>query len=242
MDDRRLGAAVRALRSRRNWRQRDLAERAGVSASVISRLERGHGETLTLATLRRIAACLDMGVDLVPRWRGGDLDRVLAARHAALADAVVADLVKLGWTLRPEVTFSSWGERGSIDLLAYHPALRALLVIELKTELVDPHGLIAQVDRYRRHAPAIAASLGWAPATMGTWVIVAETTLNRRRLASHRALLHAGFPSSGREIATWLRTPTAAITALSFRLLPPSASAARRRVRPRTIAAAPPAT
>jgi transcriptional regulator with XRE-family HTH domain len=241
MDDRRFGAAVRALRPRRNWRQWDLAERAGVSASVISRLERGHAETLALATLRRIATCLDIGIDLVPRWRGGDLDRVLAARHAALADAVVADLAALGWTVRPEVTFSSWGERGSIDLLAYHPALRALLVIELKTELVDPHGLIAQVDRYRRHAPGIAASLGWMPAARGTWVIVAETTLNRRRLASHRALLRAGFPSNGREIAAWLRTPAAAITALSFRSLPPSVPAARRRVQPRAIPSVPPA-
>ena len=68
---------------------------------------------------------------------------MLAARHAALAEAVVADLVARGWAVRPEVTFSSWGERGSIDLLAYHPALR-LLVIDLKTELVDPRRADAQ--------------------------------------------------------------------------------------------------
>ncbi len=211
-------------------------------ASLISRLERGHLETLSLAAIRRVSAGLDMRVDLAPRWRGGDLDRVIAAGHAALADAVVADLARRGWSARPEVTFSIWGERGSIDVLAYHPVPRALLVLELKTELADPQGLIAQVDRYRRLAPRIAISMGWAPAIIGTWVVVAESTVNRRRSASHRALLRAAFPAGGRDIAVWMARPNAPIAALSFRPIPRQL-AMRRRVRPRTVPAdQPPAT
>jgi transcriptional regulator with XRE-family HTH domain len=231
MDDQRFGTAVRAVRLRLGWRQRDVADRAGVSTSVISRLERGHVSTLTLATIRRVSACLDMGADLAPRWRGGELDRVLASGHAALADAVVADLSTRGWLVRPEVTFSIWGERGSIDLLAYHPARRALLVVELKTDLVDPHGLIAQVDRYRRLAGRIAVSAGWPARVIGAWVIVEESTRNRRRLASHAALLRAAFPAAGRPMAAWLRDPGVTIDALSFRPAPNPRAAARRRVR-----------
>lgn len=172
-----------------------------------------------------------MRVDLVPRWRGPELERVLAAGHAALADAAVAHLTAGGWLVRPEVTFSIWGERGSIDLLAYYPARRALLVVELKTDLVDPHGLIAQVDSYRRHARQIAATVGWSPAVIGTWVIVEEGTRNRRRLASHHGLLRAAFPAAGRQVAGWLRDPGATIDALSFRPAPNPRVAARRRVR-----------
>ena len=46
------------------------------------------------------------------------------------------------WVVRPEVSFSIYGERGVIDVLAWHPARRAILVIELKTELVDINELM----------------------------------------------------------------------------------------------------
>jgi ribosome-binding protein aMBF1 (putative translation factor) len=40
LNDQRFGAIVRVLRVRRRWRQVDLARRAGVSQSVVSRIER----------------------------------------------------------------------------------------------------------------------------------------------------------------------------------------------------------
>ena len=44
---------------------------------------------------------------------------------------------QLGWVVRPEISFTVEGERGVIDLVAWHAAARALLVIELKTDIVD---------------------------------------------------------------------------------------------------------
>jgi DNA-binding XRE family transcriptional regulator len=41
VDDQRIGWALRAIRSRRHWRQDDLAIRAGVSRWVVMRIERG---------------------------------------------------------------------------------------------------------------------------------------------------------------------------------------------------------
>ncbi len=62
---------------------------------------------------------------------------------------------------RPEVSFAVYGERGVIDILAWHPGERALLVIELKTEIVDIQDLIGTVDRKRRLARVVARDRGW---------------------------------------------------------------------------------
>jgi hypothetical protein len=94
-----------------------------------------------------------------------------------------------------------------IDILAWHAARRVALVIELKTEIPDPAGLIAQVDRYRRLAPAIARERGWKPDEVASWVLVAESDMNRRQLARHRVMLRNAFPLDGRALRRWLRDP-----------------------------------
>ncbi|MEJ7749185.1 MAG: helix-turn-helix domain-containing protein [Candidatus Limnocylindrales bacterium] len=171
MDDARFGATVRAVRHKRGWRQRDLAARAGVSDVTVSRLERGHLETLSVRTIRRLGSALDIRVDLVGRWRAGDLDRLLNARHSMLHESVAAWFheVQPDWDLAPEVSFSIYGERGAIDLLAWHQPHRALIVIELKTDIADVNELLGTFDRKRRLAPTIARDRGWVPANVSGW-------------------------------------------------------------------------
>ena len=195
MDDARTATVVRTLRVRRRWRQVDLAAAAGVPRGAVSLIERGHADALVLATTRRVCAALDIRLDTVPRWRGGDLDRVLNARHAAMAEATAAAFERLpGWRLRPEVSFSIYGERGVIDFVAWHSVRRALLLIELKTELVDIGDLMATADRRRRLAPRIARDLGWDPLVVGVWVLLRETTTNARRVREHRVRPPHGVP------------------------------------------------
>lgn len=216
MDDQRVGSAVRAVRRRRAWRQADLAARAGVSISTVSRLERGHLGTLPIETVRRIAAVLDMRLEVLIRWRSGDLDRLLNARHSRLHESVAAELTAYpGWTLAPEVSFAIYGERGVIDCLAWNGEHRALLVIELKTDVVDVNELIGTFDRKVRLAPRIARERGWSAVTVSGWVIVAHGRTNRARLAAHKAVLRAAFPLDGRSIGGWLRRPVGRISALS---------------------------
>jgi transcriptional regulator with XRE-family HTH domain len=116
MDAQRAGRILRALRHRRSWRQEDVGERAGVSQDAVSRVERGHIEAMPLRSLVAIARALDAELVVMIRWRGGDLDRLLDEGHAALVGRVAEWLARLGWAIRPEVTYSVWGERGSIDL------------------------------------------------------------------------------------------------------------------------------
>lgn len=219
MTDQRFGAAIRFLRIRRGWRQRDLAGRASVSQSAVSRIERGHLASVTLDMIRRVASALDMRVDVVGRWRGGDLDRLLAAGHSALHELVARHLGGLrGWQFASEVSFSHYADRGVIDLLAWHEPTRSLLVIELKTEFIDMNELIGTLDRKRRNAAQIARERGWLanPASVSVWVIVADNSTNRRRATEHATMLRHAYPVDGRGIRGWLRKPSGPIRCLSF--------------------------
>ena len=222
MSDQRLGSAIRLVRVRRGWRQTDLAHRSGVGQATISRIERGHLGSLSLDRLRTVAATLDIRVDVLGRWRAGDLDRLLNAGHSRLHESVARAFRDLpDWITAPEVSFSIYGERGVIDILAWHPGLRALLVIELKTDIADVHELLGTADRKRRLAVDVAIERGWierggAPPTVSLWIIVTASRTNRRRVAEHGAMLRAALPTDGRAMRRWLRDPRVATVALSF--------------------------
>ena len=72
---------------------------------------------LPLATIRRIFAAVDAGFEGIVHWRGAGLDRLLDARHASLVAARVLRLKETGWDPSVEVSYSVYGERGSIDVL-----------------------------------------------------------------------------------------------------------------------------
>jgi transcriptional regulator with XRE-family HTH domain len=218
VEDLRFGAAIRVARQKRRWRQSDLAVKAGVSRATVWRAERGRIAEMTLISIRRICEPLEIRVELVPRGRGADLDRMLSARHSALHELVARALARNfpAWVMAPEVSFSIWGERGVIDLLLWHPGRRALLIIEFKTELVDVGELLGTMDRRRRLAFEIAKERGWQPRTVSTWIILAESRTNQRRLAAHRTVLRNAYPADGRQIRRWLADPAGAIAALSL--------------------------
>jgi transcriptional regulator with XRE-family HTH domain len=213
----RLGAVCRALRIKKAWRQSDLAIKASVTRSDVSRLERGKAAELRVEIVLRIVAALGGRLGFSVWWFGGELDRLLNARHAALHESVARSLLtRPGWALAPEVSFAIRGERGVIDILAWHEETQTLLVIELKTEIVDISDLMGSVDRKRRLAASVARDRGWIPSSVSVWVIVGESVTNRRRVWSHSTTLRAAFPSDGRAMRSWLRSPSGGIACLSF--------------------------
>jgi len=222
MDDQRVGTVLRSIRIRRRLRQSDLAKLAGVSATTIGRMERGHFDEIGLGATRRVARVLEVRVELTPRWRAGDLDRLLNAKHSELHELVARFFTQLpDWVMQPEVSFAVYGDRGVIDIFAWHRRRRALLIIELKTEIVDVNELVGTVDKKGRHAIRIAIERGWVRPQdplprVSIWVIVADSPTNRRRVGAHRTMLRAAFPTDGRSMRTWLRKPTRPIRALSF--------------------------
>lgn len=184
--------------------------------AVIAAVERGDLARVRVGQLLAVAIALRADLDIVLRWNGTELDRLLNAGHSRMHELLVGILTAAGWEVVPERSFAIWGERGVVDLLAWHAATRTLLIIELKTEIVEVQRLIGTVDRYRRLAPQIVRDLGWEPLTVGVWVAVAESATNRRRLSEHARVLRAAFPSDGRTVAGWLRSPSGPFRALSF--------------------------
>ncbi len=82
----RIGGEIRAIRLRRRWTQVELAKRAGVGRSVVSRAERGVG-ALDLSALERIAAALN--VPLVVSLGRDPQDTVADAGHLAMQELVI---------------------------------------------------------------------------------------------------------------------------------------------------------
>jgi transcriptional regulator with XRE-family HTH domain len=117
MDRWRFGRAIRALRSRRDWRQEDLASKARLSPSVAGRIERGELQRIAWADLVALVEALDARLELDVRWRSEGLDRLIDESHALTVDAAARMFRAAGWETEVEVSFSIYGERGSIDIV-----------------------------------------------------------------------------------------------------------------------------
>jgi hypothetical protein len=200
---------------------------------VVSRIERGQLDNVQLGTIEAVCAVLDIRVALYPRWRGGDLDRLLNAGHAAMHEAIARWFHRRWpkWTAAPEVSFSIWGEHGVIDLLCWHAESQTLLVIELKTELVDLNEVVGTLDRKRRLATQIAAERGWPARQVGVWLVVAGTRTNRRRIEAHATFLRNAYRDDGRAMRRWLARPVGAIAAMSLESL----GGGHRRTAPKRV-------
>jgi transcriptional regulator with XRE-family HTH domain len=227
----RLGREVRALRQRRRWRQSDLAAVAHLSQSEVSRVELGQSRGVTLATLEHLAAALGARVSVRLHWQGEALDRLLDAAHARLVELVVRILKRYGWEVATEVTFSIFGERGSVDVMGRHVGRRLLVIVEVKASIGDVQATQASFDRKVRHAHAIARQLGWAPWPVARLLVVSEGTVSRRRIAEHAATFALRWPERSRAVRRWLAgTSSDPIAGLWF-LSPTRRVGGTRRVR-----------
>jgi len=142
------------------------------------------------------------------RWRGGDLDRLLDEGHAALLGRVAKVLEAAGWVVRPEVTFSVYGERGSIDLVGWHPASSILAIVEVKTDLVSVEETLRRHDvKARLGARLVQERFGWEPRSGARLLVLPEASTPRRRVARHDPVLSRAYPLRGAAVRSWLRRP-----------------------------------
>ncbi|MGH2401912.1 MAG: helix-turn-helix domain-containing protein [Candidatus Limnocylindria bacterium] len=206
MNVERIGLIVRILRVRQRLTQATLATRAGVKRRAVSRVELGRARELPLRTVEAICNTLGARVDLRIQWNGPELDRLLDAAHAALGASVKRRLERWGWVVRVEVSYSHYGERGRIDLLAWHPATGILVVIELKTALVDIQALLGSLDVKVRLARNVAERYGWEVRGVVPAIVFAEDRAVRKRLVQFETLFDR-FSVRGRSAISWMRKP-----------------------------------
>jgi transcriptional regulator with XRE-family HTH domain len=223
----RFGLQVRALRRRLGWRQQDLATRAAVSRGLVSRAERGLLGGVTLGHLEQLSQALGTRLDVGLRWHGEALDRLLDSEHAAIVDAIVRLLAADDWRSDVEVTFNVRGERGSIDILAVHPATGSALVVEVKSVVPDVQAMLASLDRKARVAPQLGR---WGLRQRASRLLVlADTRTSRRRIEQHADLFAASLPARTVACRQWLRSPSGELRGLMFLPLD-RVSSARHRV------------
>ena len=226
-----IGRALCALRQRKGWRQVDLAAKVGISQSAVSAAECGDLDAVSVHTLGRLLA--ECGGDLVldVRWRGGELDRLLDRAHAELVERAARLLARLGWDVHVEVSFARYGERGSVDILAWHRVQRILLVIEVKSEITGVEETLRRHDVKVRLGPQIAFErLGERPLQVARLLVLPDTSTSRRRLAEHDTTFRQAYPTRGRAVWRWLAAPDGPLAGILLLRGATGAGGRRRRV------------
>jgi transcriptional regulator with XRE-family HTH domain len=216
VDALRFGRQFRALRIRLEQRQSDVSVDSGLSRSLIAAIDRGEIEGVTVGSLVRAARAPGADVDVRLRWRGEQLDRLADEAHAALVDWTVVRLRKLGWIIEVEVSFSIWGERGSVDVVAYHPAFGALLVVEVKSVVADTQATLHGLDRKARLARDIVKDRRWEIRHVSRLLLVGASATSRRRVARLASTYEVSLPARGTTVRHWLARPSGPLAGLLF--------------------------
>jgi transcriptional regulator with XRE-family HTH domain len=188
--DLEVGRLLRMLRIRRGWRLRDVADRCGLSVTTIGRTEQGW--VASVAVIRAHAAVLDVRVEWRVIGRGAEVIRLLDEEHAAIVEVVATRAVEAGMSTEAEVSYSEYGERGRIDLMASKPGTGVLAVVEVKTELADLQDLFGSLNAKGRLAPTLASRRGWATDRVVIILALAATAANRSVVSAHPVLFR-GF-------------------------------------------------
>jgi hypothetical protein len=199
MDDAKFGAACRAVRVPKHLIQAAVAEAAGVRRSIGGRPPGGWraGGHVTRDGAQGASCSRDVDGHHTALARvGPGPDH--QPRPAVIQESVLRRLAAVpGWIGVPEVSFSICGERGAIDILGGTRPPRTLLIVELKTLLVDPDELVRTMDQRVRLGKRFARDRGWPPSRSGA---------NRPR-SSRVASVDRGGTATGDELGMSVMTP-----------------------------------
>ena len=92
---------------------------------------------------------------------------------------------------------SIWGERGSIDILAYHRLTGIVLVVEVKSVVPDSQAT-AHSDRKARLRGRSPRRSGWLASHVASWSRASSATARRSRSTDWARRRHARSRSAGR--------------------------------------------
>ncbi len=196
-----VATTVRSVRIDRRWTQRRLSRASGCHQSVIARVERATMPDLSLRTAGRVLRALGVEPELrlvAPRIEESPVrDRA----HARCVATVARRLARAGYLVATEVEVGSGRWRGFIDVLAFHPAQRLLLVCEVKTEFRDVGAVDRQLSSYVDASWAPAAAMEWRPRGATGVLLFLATSETDRRIQEHRVYLERAFPLRARTLA-----------------------------------------
>ena len=174
--------------------QQELADAAGVSRASIASIESGRANP-SIDVVERIAEALGLELELLGRPpivlnspRQHDLV------HARCSGHVDRRFSGQSWPTCREVTIGRGRTRGWIDLLAFDPRRRLLVIVEIKTWIDDLGAIERQLDWYLREAPTVARELGWRPIRTIGWVLALASDEVDDAIRRNRVALSRSFP------------------------------------------------
>lgn len=200
---RRIGVGLRDARGRAGLRQVDAAERAGISQSFYSRLERGLVTSVSLETLaasaeavgHRLAGFLELAPGATPPR---DVE------HLRRQQLVVDTAGPGGWRATPEAALPEDGPwPRSVDVLLRRAARREIAVVEIADLLADVGDTMRNLE-----GKVLAIAKREPGSTVAGLLLVRRTTRNRQIVSELRSLLAARYPASSRAWLKVLRDPT----------------------------------
>jgi len=195
----RYGRALRESRLALRLSQAAAADRAGVSQSFWSALERGNGTVASLETLAACAAAVGGQLAAYVEARpGAELPRDI--EHLRRQELVVRLARQGGWRARPERPIDpAWSRSRSIDLLLERTiaARREVAVIEIEDWLADVGAVMRGLE------DKVAAIRRETRADQVAGLLLLRATLRNRKVTAELAgLLETRFPGAG---SAWLR-------------------------------------
>jgi transcriptional regulator with XRE-family HTH domain len=189
-----FGRACLDIRLRLGLSLEEVAPAAGITPSYLARIERGFANP-TVDTVQRVSDALGLQLYLdvrPPVFLGSPRKRDLV--HARCSAYVDRRLRADGWSTVREVAVVDGRYRGWIDLLAFDPTTRMLLVIEIKTQLDDIGAVERQLGWYESLAPDLARQYGWSLRSMRSILLVLASAEVERALSANRDVLRIAFP------------------------------------------------
>jgi transcriptional regulator with XRE-family HTH domain len=205
--------------------QQELAVATGVSRSHIAGIENGR---------------VNPSIDLV--WRISDrlgIEDSFAAHppivvgrrsqdvvHARCSGYIDGRLRRSGYLTAREVEIATKSAHGWIDLLAYEPVTRTLVIVEVKTRIEDLGAIERQTSWYEQNAIVAARGLGWQPQRVLSWLLVLASDEVERAVRLHRHVLRRSFPARAPDMRQVLEDPRSILSRRGLALVDPSS---RRR-------------
>jgi len=194
-----------------------VALRAGVPRGDVMLIEAGLVGAVALDRTRQIFDAVEGRARLATFWNGAVADRLLDEAHARVVERALSVFQARGWKTAVEVSYSEFGERGSIDILAGHGPARAIAVSEVKSEFGSLEETNRVLDAKERLGPRIAErTFGFRPRTVGRLLILPDRSTLRRVVDAHARTMGSVYPARGREVRRWLRDPEEPLRGIWF--------------------------
>lgn len=190
----RFGRDLRTARMVAGLRQRDVGTRAGVSQSVVSRVERGVSVP-SLDLMGRLTAAV--GCRLSCKLFPADGPSLRDGGQLQLIEVVRRQL-HASWNVTLEAPIGTGDDRRAADMVIENRLEIALG--EFESNLYDAQGQVRPAQLKRA---ALAERLGRPVRLL---FAIADTEANRRAAANHAGLLAAAFPVRGRRAWAALRS------------------------------------